>query len=89
MGLHAAQGWNNLFRHPEQPPCPKRDPKLPGEFSGANPRAVARELAIALDAGTETATLSPPIFALIVYRLGQEILNLQSGVRFPVGALFP
>jgi hypothetical protein len=25
-------------------------------------------------------------FALIVYRLGQEILNLQSGVRFPVGA---
>ena len=24
--------------------------------------------------------------ALIVYRLGQEILNLQSGVRFPVGA---
>ena len=26
------------------------------------------------------------IFALIVYRLGQEILILQSGVRFPVRA---
>jgi hypothetical protein len=39
-----------------------------------------------LDACVESATLSPPIFALIVYRLGQEILNLQSGVRFPVGA---
>lgn len=25
-------------------------------------------------------------FAPIVYRLGQEILILQSGVRFPVGA---
>lgn len=41
-----------------------------------------------LDAWNETATLSLPIFALIVYRLGQEILNLQSGVRFPVGALY-
>ena len=40
----------------------------------------------ALDAPCETVTLLPPIFALIVYRLGQEILNLQSGVRFPVGA---
>jgi hypothetical protein len=46
----------------------------------------ARKRAIALDAPRETVTLLPPIFALIVYRLGQEILNLQSGVRFPVGA---
>ncbi len=30
--------------------------------------------------------LAAGFFALIVYRLGQEILNLQSGVRFPVGA---
>jgi hypothetical protein len=44
------------------------------------------ELANALDPLEECATLTPPIFALIVYRLGQEILNLQSGVRFPVGA---
>ena len=42
--------------------------------------------AIALDARGETRTLLAPVFALIVYRLGQEILNLQSGVRFPVGA---
>ena len=41
---------------------------------------------IALDASGENRTLLTPIFALIVYRLGQEILNLQSGVRFPVGA---
>ena len=40
----------------------------------------------ALDARHETMTLGFPIFALIVYRLGQEILNLQSGFRFPVGA---
>ena len=40
----------------------------------------------ALDAARETATLHGPQTALIVYRLGQEILNLQSGVRFPVGA---
>lgn len=39
-----------------------------------------------LDGFRETARLPFPIFALIVYRLGQEILNLQSGVRFPVGA---
>jgi hypothetical protein len=44
------------------------------------------QTANALDASPESATLLPPILALIVYRLGQEILNLQSGVRFPVGA---
>ena len=43
-------------------------------------------MANALDPPGETVTLLPPVFALIVYRLGQEILNLQSGVRFPVGA---
>ena len=43
-------------------------------------------MANALDAARETGTLLPPQTALIVYRLGQEILNLQSGVRFPVGA---
>jgi hypothetical protein len=43
---------------------------------------------IALDGFGESVTLPSPIFALIVYRLGQEILNLQSGVRFPVGAPF-
>jgi hypothetical protein len=41
---------------------------------------------LALDPRAEIATVSRPIAALIVYRLGQEILNLQSGVRFPVGA---
>ena len=39
-----------------------------------------------LDARAEIGTVVPPSAALIVYRLGQEILNLQSGVRFPVGA---
>ena len=39
-----------------------------------------------LDARVEIRTVIPPVAALIVYRLGQEILNLQSGVRFPVGA---
>jgi hypothetical protein len=34
----------------------------------------------------KTRRCSLRFFALIVYRLGQEILNLQSGVRFPVGA---
>lgn len=41
---------------------------------------------VALDAVGKIQTFVPPRAALIVYRLGQEILNLQSGVRFPVGA---
>lgn len=41
---------------------------------------------VALDAAAKIQTFVPPSAALIVYRLGQEILNLQSGVRFPVGA---
>jgi hypothetical protein len=40
----------------------------------------------ALDARKEIPTVFPPSDAPIVYRLGQEILILQSGVRFPVGA---
>ena len=40
----------------------------------------------ALDARGEIPSVFPPLVALIVYRLGQEILILQSGVRFPVGA---
>ena len=40
----------------------------------------------ALDARREIQTVFPPSDAPIVYRLGQEILILQSGVRFPVGA---
>jgi hypothetical protein len=40
-----------------------------------------------LDALVYTAIVRLPFgFAPIVYRLGQEILILQSGVRFPVGA---
>ena len=39
-----------------------------------------------LDDFRQNPTVCPPPDALIVYRLGQEILNLQSGVRFPVGA---
>jgi hypothetical protein len=69
-----------------------RDGPVTAQGSRQDPRgepaSASGELAIALDAVTETATLSSPIFALIVYRLGQEILNLQSGVRFPVGALY-
>ena len=43
---------------------------------------------LALDACEEIQTVFPPSDAPIVYRLGQEILILQSGVRFPVGAPF-
>ena len=39
-----------------------------------------------LTRGGKLGTVNLPLVALIVYRLGQEILNLQSGVRFPVGA---
>jgi hypothetical protein len=41
-----------------------------------------------LTRSAETRRSPLQFFALIVYRLGQEILNLQSGVRFPVGAPF-
>ena len=62
-------------RYASVPPQEKRS-------RGQNPGGHAKTL----DPPRETETLSPPIFALLVYRLGQEILNLQSGVRFPVGA---
>ena len=47
-------------------------------------RQSGSKLALDPTAGIESVSRSSA--ALIVYRLGQEILNLQSGVRFPVGA---
>ncbi len=61
---------------------PQRAAGLDGHVRDEN--AECRQTALDPVHGNET--LSPPVFALIVYRLGQEILNLQSGVRFPVGA---
>ena len=50
------------------------------------PECVTATSKRALDACKEIPTVFPPSDAPIVYRLGQEILILQSGVRFPVGA---
>lgn len=52
----------------------------------ARPRRKPQNSRLTLTRKSEPS--SPPSDALIVYRLGQEILNLQSGVRFPVGAPF-
>ncbi len=58
---------------------PARKPEQPGPENPENS---------SLTKPDKTGVLTDLLSAPIVYRLGQEILILQSGVRFPVGAPF-
>ena len=81
----AATDGGGRERRGKLSPEVRRDRPISSGWDGAgqsrNERCNSR-----LTSGRKLGTLNLPLAALIVYRLGQEILNLQSGVRFPVGA---